>query len=138
AAWLAGRVPPAGADRDPARHEGRGRRPVVLRVLVLLVIAYVALGAGLFPDKMLRGETQRGAWPGFDVHQPGDWLRLLPLLYATIFLLLGYVDLGGTTPREWPLFPLVLGLVVAPFVFLMARRLGPGQCARVAAFGVAW
>jgi hypothetical protein len=54
-------------------------------VLVLLVVAYVALWAGLFPDKMLRGETQRGAWAGFDVRQPGDWLRLLPLLYATIF-----------------------------------------------------
>ncbi|HEV7499771.1 MAG TPA: hypothetical protein VGQ33_07200, partial [Vicinamibacteria bacterium] len=138
AAWLAGRMAQPGADRDATGHEGRGRRRVVLRVLVLLVIAYVALWAGLFPDKMLRGETQRGAWAGFDVHQPGDWLRLLPLLYATIFLPFGYAHWARTTLREWPALHLVLGLVVAPLVLWVARRLGPREVSRVAALGLAW
>jgi len=130
AAWLADRV--ARPDVD------RGRRRVVLRVLVLLVIGYLALWAGLFPDKMLRGETQRGAWAGFDVRQPGDWLRLLPLLYATIFAPLGYEHWAGTTLREWPVVHLVLGLAVGPLVVWAARRFGPREAARVAVLGVAW
>ena len=35
----------------------------------------VALWAGLFPEKMLRGETQRGAWYGFDARRPGGRRR---------------------------------------------------------------
>jgi hypothetical protein len=130
AAWLADRVAQPSTDRD--------RRRVVLRVLVLLVVAYVALWAGLFPEKMLRGETQRGAWYGFDVRHPGDWLRLLPLLYATIFLPAGYEHWSRTALREWPVVHLAAGLVVAPLVVWAARRFGPAESARVAALGLLW
>jgi hypothetical protein len=130
AAWLADRVAQPSTDRH--------RRWVVLRVLVLLVLGYVALWAGLFPEKMLRGETQRGAWSGFDVRHPGDWLRLLPLLYATIFLPAGYEHWSRTALREWPLAHLALGLVVAPLVLWTARRLGPSESARAAVLGLVW
>ncbi|HEY8147675.1 MAG TPA: hypothetical protein VIK51_02000 [Vicinamibacteria bacterium] len=130
AAWLVDGVAPPSTDRD--------RRRVVLRVLVLLVVAYVALWAGLFPDKMLRGETQRGAWYGFDVRHPGDWLRLLPLLYATIFLPAGYEHWSRTALREWPVVHLAAGLLVAPLVLWAARRFGPAESARVAALGLVW
>jgi hypothetical protein len=130
AAWLADRLASPATDRD--------RRRVVLRVLVLLVVAYVALWAGLFPDKMLRGETQRGAWHGFDVRDPGDWLRLLPLLYATIFLPAGYEHWSRTALREWPLAHLALGLVVVPLVLWTARRFGPSESARAAVLGLVW
>jgi hypothetical protein len=101
-------------------------------------VAYVALWAGLFPDKMLRGETQRGAWYGFDVHDPGDWLRLLPLLYATIFLPAGYEHWSRTALRDWPLAHLALGLVVAPLVLWAARRFGAPESARAALLGLIW
>ena len=130
AAWLADRVASPATDRD--------RRRVVLRVLVLLVVAYVALWAGLFPDKMLRGETQRGAWYGFDARAPGDWLRLLPLLYATIFLPAGYEHWSRTALRDWPLAHLALGLAVAPLVLWVARRVGPSESARAAWLGLVW
>jgi hypothetical protein len=130
AAWLADRVAQPSTDRD--------RRRVVLRVLVLLVVGYVALWAGLFPEKMLRGETQRGAWYGFDAHHPGDWLRLLPLLYATIFLPTGYEHWSRTALREWPVAHLAAGLVVAPLVLWAARRFGPAESARVACLGLVW
>jgi hypothetical protein len=130
AAWLADRVARPSTDRD--------RRRVVLRVLVLLVVGYVALWAGLFPEKMLRGETQRGAWYGFDVHHPGDWLRLLPLLYATIFLPAGYEHWSRTALREWPVAHLAAGLVIAPLVLWAARRFGPAESVRVAFLGLVW
>lgn len=130
AAWLADRVAQPSTDRE--------RRRVVLRVLVLLVVGYVALWAGLFPEKMLRGETQRGAWYGFDVHHPGDWLRLLPLLYATIFMPAGYELWSRTALREWPVAHLAAGLVVAPLVLCAARRFGPAESVRVAALGLVW
>jgi hypothetical protein len=130
AAWLADGVAQPSPDRN--------RRRVVLRVLVLLVVAYVALWAGLFPEKMLRGETQRGAWYGFDVRHPGDWLRLLPLLYATIFLPEGYEHWSRTALREWPVAHLAAGLVVGPLVLWGARRFGPPESARVAALGLVW
>jgi hypothetical protein len=130
AAWLVDRVAQPSTDRD--------RRRVVLRVLVLLVVAYVALWAGLFPEKMLRGETQRGAWYGFDVRHPGDWLRLLPLLYATIFLPAGYEHWSRTALREWPVVHLAAGLVVPPLVLWAVRRFGPAESARVAALGLVW
>jgi hypothetical protein len=130
AAWLADRVASPPTDRD--------RRRAVLRVLVLLVVAYVALWAGLFPEKMLRGETQRGAWAGFDVRAPGDWLRLLPLLYATIFLPAGYEHWSQTALRDWPLAHLALGFVVAPLVLWAARRFGTAESARAAALGLVW
>ncbi|HEU0109072.1 MAG TPA: hypothetical protein VFT38_23005 [Vicinamibacteria bacterium] len=130
AAWLADRVAQPSTDRE--------RRRAVLRVLVLLVVGYVALWAGLFPEKMLRGETQRGAWYGFDVHHPGDWLRLLPLLYATIFLPAGYEHWSRTALREWPVAHLALGLVVAPLVLWAARRFGPPESGRAAVLGLVW
>jgi hypothetical protein len=130
AAWLADRVARPSTDRE--------RRRVILRVLVLLVVGYVALWAGLFPEKMLRGETQRGAWYGFDVHHPGDWLRLLPLLYATIFLPGGYEHWSRTALREWPVAHLAAGLVIAPLVLWAARRFGPAESARVAFLGLVW
>jgi hypothetical protein len=130
AAWLLDRVVRPSADRD--------RRRVVLRVLLLLVVAYVALWAGLFPEKMLRGETQRGAWYGFDARRPGDWLRLVPLLYATVFWPLGYEHWSRTALREWPVAHLVLGVVVAPVLFWAVRRYGPAPGARAAALGLVW
>ena len=130
AAWLLDRVVPPSADRD--------HRRVVLRVLLLLVVAYVALWAGLFPEKMLRGETQRGAWYGFDARRPGDWLRLVPLLYATVFWPLGYEHWSRTALREWPVAHLVLGVVVAAVLFWAVRRFGPAQSARAAALGLVW
>jgi hypothetical protein len=140
AAFLLDRVArPERAGGQSGSDEGdRARRRAVLRVLVLLVVAYVALWAGLFPDKMLRGETQRGAWAGFDVRQPGDWLRLLPLLYATIFAPRGYEHWAGTTLREWPVLNLGLGLLLASLVLFAARRFGPPAAARVAALSLAW
>jgi hypothetical protein len=130
AAWLLDRVVRPSADRD--------RRRVVLRVLLLLVVAYVALWAGLFPEKMLRGETQRGAWYGFDARRPGDWLRLVPLLYATVFWPLGYEHWSRTALREWPVAHLALGVVVAPVLFWAVRRFGPAESARAAALGLVW
>jgi hypothetical protein len=130
AAWVADRVAGPGEDRE--------RRRTVLRLLVLLVLAYVALWAGLFPEKMLRGETQRGAWLGFDARQPGDGMRLLPLLYATVFLPAGYEHWFRTTLREWPLGHLALAVALAGLVLVGVRRAWPGPSARVAAFGLAW
>ena len=115
------------------------RRRAVLRVLVLLVAAYVALWAGLFPEKMLRGETQRGAWLGFDPRQPGDWLRLLPLLYATVFLPSGYERWSETSLRDWPLAHLALGIGAGRHRRRgRAARLARARAARVAALGLAW
>src|SRR5262245_39164308 len=84
AAFLCDRVVRRGAEGGTGPSDRPGRH-AVLRILVLLVLAYVVMWAGLFPEKMLRGETQRGAWAGFDVRAPGDWLRLVPLLYSVIF-----------------------------------------------------
>jgi hypothetical protein len=126
------------ADRVARPAEDRARRRAVLRVLVLLVVAFVALWAGLFPEKMLRGETQRGAWLGFDPREPGDWLRLLPLLYATILAPAGYEHWFRTTLREWPLGHLALGVGLAALGLLAAHRSWPGTSARVAALGLAW
>ena len=126
------------ADRVARPAEDRERRRAVLRVLVLLVVAFVALWAGLFPEKMLRGETQRGAWLGFDARQAGDWLRLLPLLYASLFAPAGYEHWFRTTLREWPVTHLAFGIGLTAFVLVAARRAWPATSARVAALGLAW
>lgn len=126
------------ADRVARPAGDRPRRRAVLRVLVLLVVAFVALWAGLFPEKMLRGETQRGAWLGFDPRAPGDWLRLLPLLYATILAPAGYEHWFRTTLREWPPAHLALGVALAALGLMAAQRSWPATSARVAALGLAW
>jgi hypothetical protein len=130
AAWAGMRIARRQGDAD--------RRRLVLRLLVLLLVAYVALWAGLFPEKMLRGETQRGAWLGFDPRQPGDWLRLLPLLYATVFLPSGYERWFETSLREWPLGHLAAAVALVAVVLAAVRRAWPAPGARVAALGMAW
>jgi hypothetical protein len=125
-------------DRVARPETDRPRRTAVLRILVLLVVAYVALWAGLFPEKMLRGETQRGAWLGFDPRRPGDWLRLLPLLYATVFLPSGYERWFETGLREWPIGHLAAGLAVVMLVVAGVRRVWPDLPGPVAALGLAW
>jgi hypothetical protein len=75
---------------------------------------------------------------GFDVRQPGDWLRLLPLLYGTIFAPIGYELWARTGLREWPVVHLGLGLLVAALLVSATRRFGPVAAGRVAVLGLVW
>ena len=131
--------------RRARRRSRRVRGALLVASATLLAILFAAPGiglggriVGLFPEKMLRGETQRGAWYGFDVRHPGDWLRLPPLLYATIFLPAGYEHWSRTALREWPVVHLAAGLVVAPLVLWAARRFGPPESIRAAVLGLVW
>jgi hypothetical protein len=102
------------------------------------VIAYLALWVGLFPEKALRGETHPGALSGFDVRSGAHWLRLVPTLFATIFLPTGYESWWRTPLTGFSGAYLATGLALAPLAVLAVRRWGGVVEARVGALGLLW
>ncbi len=117
------------------RDQRRLRRPR-LRSIALVTAAYLALWAAFFAFKVVYRASGGARWAGFDAHDAGHWLRLVPGLYAPIVLPTSY-ETWWTTPLEgWSAAYLLAALAVAAAAWGVARVTPLGRAAATA--GVIW
>jgi hypothetical protein len=130
--------------------EHRRRRVAVVRILALIVCAYVSLWVALFPEKVMTRTGTAAGWGGFDPHRLEDWVRALPALYGPVVLPTGYERWWNTRLHDWSAaYLLGVAAVVAAFLWILARpgaepaaaadpRAGGTTVRRLALFAAVW
>ena len=118
----------------PREERALRRRRIVL--IAAIAAAYYAFWVSLFASKLMGRVASGPRWAGFDFHDPAQWLRLVPGLYAPVFLPTSYEEWWLTSLEgwSWPYFLTALSLVGAAWLVARGTRLG-GACATV---GVVW
>ena len=118
----------------PREERALRRRRIVL--VAAIAAAYYAFWASLFASKLVGRVASGPRWAGFDFHDPAQWLRLVPGLYAPVFLPTSYEEWWLTSLEgwSWPYFLTALSLVGAAWLVARGTRLG-GAGATV---GVVW
>jgi hypothetical protein len=107
-----------------------------LRLIALVTAAYAALWATLFAMKIAFRASSGATWAGFDAHDAGHWMRLVPGLYAAVFLPTSY-ETWWTTPLEgWPVAYLAAAAALVLAAWWMARPEPLGR--RAATVAVVW
>jgi hypothetical protein len=118
----------------PPEERALRRRPII--VIAAITTAYYAFWASLFASKLIGRVASGPRWAGFDVHDGAQWLRLVPGLYAPLFLPTWYEEWALTSLEgwSWPYFQIALALVCAAWLVARATKRG-GASATV---GVIW
>jgi hypothetical protein len=118
----------------PSEERALRRRPITL--IAAITTAYYGFWAALFASKLIGRVASGPRWAGFDVHHGAQWLRLVPGLYAPLFLPTWYEEWGQTSLQGWssPYFQIALALVCAVWLVARATKVG-GASATV---GVIW
>ncbi|HYU41037.1 MAG TPA: hypothetical protein VEQ84_02720 [Vicinamibacteria bacterium] len=123
-------------DRVLLPRPDRNLRRRRLAVIAAVTAAYVVLWALLFAGKLVGRVSSGPRWAGFDLHDPGHWLRLIPGLYAPVFLPTWYEEWWLTPLEGWSWLYLLGALTVVVVSWWVARgtrRGGPS-----ATVGVVW
>ena len=123
-------------DRVLLPREERAIRRRRLAVVAAITTAYFVFWALLFAGKLVGRVSSGPRWAGFDLHDPGHWLRLIPGLYAPVFLPTWY-EAWWLTPLEgWSWLYLLGALTVVVVSWWVARGTPLGGAA--ATVGVIW
>jgi hypothetical protein len=118
----------------PPEERAVRRRRIVL--IAAIATVYFAFWASLFASKLVGRMAAGPRWAAFDVRDPAQWLRLVPGLYAPLFLPTSYEEWWLTSLEgwSWPYFLTALSLVGAAWLVARGSKLG-GAAATV---GVIW
>ncbi|HEV7502863.1 MAG TPA: hypothetical protein VGQ33_22750 [Vicinamibacteria bacterium] len=123
-------------DRVLLPHQGRAMRRGRLRVIAGVTAMYLGYWVSIFAFK-LAGRTSSGPrWAGFETRDAGHWLRLLPGLYAPLFLPTSYERWWTTALARWSCFYLAAGIMIAVATWMVAR--GQPLARRAATAGLLW
>jgi hypothetical protein len=123
-------------DRVLLPPEERALRRGRITLIAAIATAYYAFWASLFATRLIGRVASGPRWAGFDVHDFAQWLRLVPGLYAPLFLPTSYEEWWLTSLEgwSWPYFQIALALVCAAWLVARATKRG-GASATV---GVIW
>ena len=116
------------------REERRARRP---RLLVITGVAcfYLAFWLSLFAFKLTHASAGP-RWAALQARDPGHWLRLLPGLYAPLFLPPSYETWWTTALEGWSVAYLLAALAVALGAWAIAS--GTPRARAAATAGLVW
>ncbi|HEU0107368.1 MAG TPA: hypothetical protein VFT38_14415 [Vicinamibacteria bacterium] len=107
-----------------------------LAVIAAVTAAYVVLWALLFAGKLVGRVSSGPRWAGFDLHDPGHWLRLIPALYAPVFFPTWYEEWWLTPLEGWSWLYLLGALAVVAVSWWAGRGTPRGGAS--ATVGVVW
>jgi len=123
-------------DRVLLPREERAVRRRGILLIAAIAAAYYTLWVSLFASRLVGRVAAGPRWAAFDVRDPAQWLRLLPGLYAPVFLPTSYEKWWLTSLEgwPWPYFQTALALVGAAWLVARGSK-GGGAAATV---GVIW
>lgn len=108
--------------------EERPRRLPAVYWMAFVALVYLGFWAALFPGQVAARVTELGRWRGFEPAQASFWLRLVPALFAPIFLPMDYAEWWRTPLRSFSPAHLLLSVLVGPaVVFFLKRSCRPGE-----------
>jgi hypothetical protein len=123
-------------DRVLLPRPDRALRRRRLAVVAAVTAAYLVFWALLFAGKLAGRVSSGPRWAGFDLHDPGHWLRLIPGLYAPVFLPTWYETWWLTPLEGWSWLYLLGALMVVVGSWWVARGTPRGGAS--ATVGVIW
>jgi hypothetical protein len=123
-------------DRVLLRREDRALRRPRLVLIAAVAAVYFVFWAFLFAGKLAGRVSSGPRWAGFDLHDPGHWLRLIPGLYAPVFLPTWYETWWLTPLEGWSWLYFLGALTVVAGAWWAARRTPLGGAS--ATVGVIW